>query len=627
MILLKRHFIVLLSMLIQLNVYAQGWTGVNFTHTTPICVGNQVQFDTINTSELLSSCNADALTYLWNFGDGTILQGQFPNPGHTYWQPGNYYISLHIYCNSSNLIDTLGKYMVVNQACNSNYLTGYVYDDKNKNCTQDPEELGLANKLLLIQPNNYLTSTDANGKYEIFLDSGTYKISRIPDNYVNDFHPRWVNFCPEVGNYEFTFSGNFGDTISNLNFGDTLFTMATNINIGVNAVNLCGTPIKCSRVLRHFEVVNGGTMAPDSVELLLNLENMIPLRFYHKFGPQIIYLGSDFPETYTLDTDWENLGGGNYRKTINTLNGFSSALYPNDSSRYTIVIVDSIDCALVGYPEACATLTANSFPVSIYPEYGTDGYCQTIIGQYNGPEKLGHAGVYRNKKFMPYGEILPIDTINYLIHAQNTGLQTANRVVIFDTLDINLDISTIKVNGASHTWHLEMENEYVLKWIFDSVNIPVMGSFTLNESSIVISYSIQTEGDLPNGTVVKSRAGIVFDDNEPINTNEAIFTVGTNSLAELVNETELIVYPNPLINEELNILFRSSSNLNIGKQYNFILYDIIGNVVETHSFDLSKNYITSFKLNEKQMLNGIYFYNISQDDNFLKSGKLIIKNQ
>ena len=65
--------------------------------------------------------------------------------------------------------------------------------------------------------------------------------------------------------------------------------------------------------------------------------------------------------------------------------------------------------------------------------------------------------------------ILPNTDIQYTIRFQNTGTDTAFRVVILDTLAKALDPASITPGPASHPYSWRLEDEGVLRFTFNPI--------------------------------------------------------------------------------------------------------------------------------------------------------------
>lgn len=83
-------------------------------------------------------------------------------------------------------------------------------------------------------------------------------------------------------------------------------------------------------------------------------------------------------------------------------------------------------------------------------------------------------------------------------------------------------------------------------------------------------------------------------------------------------QSEIFVYPNPARDE---IFVQINNQKEDGKVIEFKMYDITGRIVfENHSFLK----LHSEKFNVSEFNSGLYFYSISDDNNFISRGKLII---
>ena len=138
-----------------------------------------------------------------------------------------------------------------------------------------------------------------------------------------------------------------------------------------------------------------------------------------------------------------------------------------------------------------------------------------------------------------------IENLTYQIRFQNTGNDTAFTVVLRDTLSEHLDISSIKLGPASHSYRAQLNEGNILEVTYDNILLP---DSIVNEpaSHGFFIFDIDLKTDLPYGTRITNRAGIYFDYNDPIITNTVVNTTATpTSINELIPENNLRVYPNP----------------------------------------------------------------------------------
>ena len=62
--------------------------------------------------------------------------------------------------------------------------------------------------------------------------------------------------------------------------------------------------------------------------------------------------------------------------------------------------------------------------------------------------------------------------LDYQIRFQNTGTDTAYAVIIRDTIDHSLDLSTLEIQGGSHPFTTQLGNDRVLTFTFDGIYLP-----------------------------------------------------------------------------------------------------------------------------------------------------------
>ncbi len=139
--------------------------------------------------------------------------------------------------------------------------------------------------------------------------------------------------------------------------------------------------------------------------------------------------------------------------------------------------------------------------------------------------------------------------LTYSVRFQNTGNAAANTVTILDTLDSNMDPSSLRIIASSHTQRTLIETNGVVHFIFDNINLPDSGTDQLASQGFV-RFSIHHHDGLAEGTQLKNTAGIYFDNNAPVITNTTLNTL-TNSMQTSVAEnmmsggSDMTVFPNP----------------------------------------------------------------------------------
>lgn len=256
--------------------------------------------------------------------------------------------------------------------------------------------------------------------------------------------------------------------------------------------------------------------------------------------------------------------------------------------------------------------------VTIFPEDDGEPYlaidCRQNIGSYDPndkqafPEGLGEAHYIR-----------PGTGLEYQIRFQNTGTDTAFTVVIRDTLSAALDISSFRPGTGSHSYDYEIYGNGILKFTFKDILLPDSNA---NEAAShgFIKFRISPKSSLELGSVIGNRAGIYFDFNAPVITNETWHTLGEDFM-EVVSTTSdfetihsIQVIPNPTRG---NVLLKMDGHTFSGEQFN--LYAPTGQLVFQQ-----KLYDNQLNLELNKLAAGLYFYQIESKDSLIGTGKLII---
>ncbi len=202
-----------------------------------------------------------------------------------------------------------------------------------------------------------------------------------------------------------------------------------------------------------------------------------------------------------------------------------------------------------------------------------DIYCGVVRTSFDPNDKQGFPNGFSENHF-----IWPNQKIDYLIRFQNTGNDTAFTVVLRDTLDFELDIFSVVPGVSSHNYEFRIYGPRVLEWTYNNILLP---DSTTNEpgSNGFATFSVFQKPDLPEGTVIKNKADIYFDFNEPIITNETWHTVfyGFHVIAGveevIIGKEKVKVYPNPSSNE---IFLVSDDNLD----FEYMIVDQTGRIIK-----------------------------------------------
>ncbi len=115
--------------------------------------------------------------------------------------------------------------------------------------------------------------------------------------------------------------------------------------------------------------------------------------------------------------------------------------------------------------------------------------------------------------------------IRYTIEFQNTGTDTAFRVLLRDILPTQLNANTFRPGFSSHPYTWEIRGADTLEVLFFPIMLP---DSNVNETASHgwFSFDMEQKLDLPDGTTIENAAFIVFDYNPPIVINTVLHTIG-----------------------------------------------------------------------------------------------------
>lgn len=244
----------------------------------------------------------------------------------------------------------------------------------------------------------------------------------------------------------------------------------------------------------------------------------------------------------------------------------------------------------------------------------TKYYCQPVINGYDPNDKKVYPAGICDKFYIKKDQKL-----TYTIRFQNTGNADAINIYVLDTIDSELDLSTLKVLVSSHPMITDVLIGGVLKFQFDSISLP---DSSTNEplSHGYIIYEIKPLSAVFDKAIIKNKADIFFDFNVPVSTNQVFNTVAytippcgvltSNTKAAFGNKFEL--YPNPA-NDITIVEFKEDS-----KNIQIKVLDVLGNEIKING----KQMDNKIYLYTKSLPSGLYLINILIEDKFY-SAKLI----
>jgi uncharacterized repeat protein (TIGR01451 family) len=239
------------------------------------------------------------------------------------------------------------------------------------------------------------------------------------------------------------------------------------------------------------------------------------------------------------------------------------------------------------------------------PEYDFD--CRQVIGSFDPNLKsavpTGYAPLKANRPIL------------YTIDFQNTGTDTAYRVVLRDVLPANLDVNTFRPVLASHpnTWEIRSNT---LEVLFSPIALP---DSNVNEpaSHGFFSFNIDQKPNLPDGTYLENTADIIFDFNPPIYTNYVYHYIG--KLTVKVDEPQAHVALWQVLGNPTRDVATFQAMEQIAGEKQFDLYDAAGRQVRSAQFSGQV-----FEFHRDMLEAGVYFFRIVAAKGKVFSGKIVV---
>ena len=377
-------------------------------------------------------------------------------------------------------------------------VNGKVYFDKNKNGTMDSLETTLFSFAKVFTDNRF-SYTNEDGSYFLALAKGKHTI-------YSDSIPGW-RLTNKSASYNVTLS----DTHSvekDINFGYFPDSLITDIESSI-----VSTEPRCdSESYIWLTLKNSGTTRPNLVYEFILHDSIILHPYsisYDSLNKNKIYFHKDSLNYFenTSQKIWVHMP--NYKLMGDKLNSYLNI--------YEI------------------TSTGNLKKLS------ADTLSQILICSYDPNDKT----VFPIGKG-PDGEIKKDQTLDYTIRFQNTGNASAIDIVLKDTLDANLDITSFKLIAASHNVKLTSLNDRQIHFMFENINLAA-SSYDEPNSHGFVKYSLDPKNNLNPKTKIKNTAYIYFDKNPAIITNTV-----TNTIECYKIPTPIITYSSSLLKTNLD---------------------------------------------------------------------------
>ena len=377
-------------------------------------------------------------------------------------------------------------------------ISGRLFDDANENGVLDGGEAPRPNSVVVAQPGDYLAGADMNGRYVMPVDIGTFNVTGVPDLYET------VTTAP------------FDVTLTAPGQVDSLNDVGFHLQPGMYdlVVEVEGTPARpgfgCD-VWLH--VRNAGTEPTAASVQLTHDANLV----------------------YGSSSDTPGSINGNVL-------GWSTPLLAPGAS-WSVHTFYSVPVGLALGTPLLHAVTADPDQPDQTTADNTAVLNDTVVGSYDPNDKRVEPAL------LSPDDVLAGKRVEYTVRFQNTGTFAAERVLITDTLSPDLQWATMRELASSHvlSWHIR---HGVLHMLFEGINLPDSMSDEPGSHGFV-KFSFVPSSSLMLGESVGNTANIYFDFNEPIITNEAVFSVESSTAVDpfgRVTSSGVETWPNPVEN-------------------------------------------------------------------------------
>ena len=373
----------------------------------------------------------------------------------------------------SNLVSAGSQDIFVQKLSQNWNFKGTVYNDLNANEIQDADEPGLPAVIVGVPERGIYATTNPEGQYRIFSDIIGEHLK------VEKSRPYWsVTPAFAVPDSAET-PMHFAVTIPAVH---DLCLVVTEI-----------TPFRTGFLTEiMIQVINTGTLPVDSA--------LVKMLVVDQTMPDPLVFFSSEPAVLS--------------QSANEFNWHVGALGVGETAVIRLLLRTPAS-TVIGTPVTLSTTVI--LADDVFPDNNSTRTVGRVVNAWD-----------PNDKQVTPQALLPaeLDTsdLRYLIRFQNTGNYPADFVVIRDTLPLGLDLSTLMVLGASHPHTWRLYGERILEVRFDPIILPDSTSDEAGSHGFV-TFSVQPHSDLPPGDSIVNRAGIYFDYNAPVITNDAVLSV------------------------------------------------------------------------------------------------------
>lgn len=377
--------------------------------------------------------------------------------------------------------------------CKSYGLSGKIYIDLNDNGIQDAGENGIPNMKVIALPSGAIAYTNSFGTYRFKSEEGaSYQLSII------DYDQEW-QLTTATSTYSATYDPS-SDTNDVYHFGLSPLTYKRSIDF-----DLSSGPTRCNtESIFVLTVTNDGTKT---------------IRTYIEFETDALTTVNDLDPYAILNDE------GKYRWRLDSIKPYET--------RHIELEIQMPSEQLTG-SDLTFTYTGiiDSNNTEVYTE--TKTYESIVLCSYDPNDKQANPIGDRDEHYTHKDSVL-----KYTVRFQNTGNAPAIDVRIIDTIDTQLDMSTLKVINSSAPVNTII-NDRQVEFYFRNIYLPDSLSNPTGSNGFV-SYEILPVDTIENFTVIENKADIIFDFNPPIITNTTTNTMVDSLCTDQIEERNVYI--------------------------------------------------------------------------------------
>ncbi len=348
-------------------------------------------------------------------------------------------------------------------------INGYVFIDANENGTMDEDEIPVPNQSVSYYNMSDVAVTNESGFFRAFPPAGNQEFNYQPPSYYTNTTPVSQTIEVQTG------------VIDTLYFGITSSSDVSDLVADIHAYD-SPRPGFTRNYLLSYQ--NAGTTTLDDVTL----------KFLKTAEDDLV------------------LASGAYTVSDDTLIWNLGTLEPYSYGSFTITHTLSAAATLGASTLTQAWIIPSADDAT--PENNVVSLNEEIIGSYD-----------PNDKSVTPESSYPMENepLEYTIRFQNTGNYHADFVIVKDTLDAQLDLSSFQMIAASHNYEVEIINR-IATWTFNEIYLPDSTSDEAGSHGF-IKFKVQRVDGLDVGDQIPNRVAIYFDYNEPVITNTCVYSI------------------------------------------------------------------------------------------------------